>query len=146
MITEPQDAADYIHNLLLEHQGPLGVGAVLYGEKLRPEYPAIVVTPGAKSKIVHATHTFLVTMEVVLSVYHARLNASHAQRTREDLELVTAIENLIERGEMNAGGEAIFVFVSDAFPGVVTRPTGDQVVGTRMIVNFTTQKGFPYGP
>ena len=146
MITEPQDAADFVYNLLKTQAGPLGIGFVGYADKLNPNYPAVVVTPGRKAKSLHATHTFNVAIEIDIMVYHARLSTDHKTRTREDLALVTSIENTLEQGDMNFGGQVIFAFVRETYPGTITRPKGEQVVGTRMLVDVLSQKRFPYVP
>lgn len=144
LITEPQDAADFVYNLLLEKAGELGIAFVGYNELLKPEYPAVVVTPGGKVKTVHGTHTFAVALEVQVVVYHARLDKSHKTRTREDLALATAIENNLETGEMNFESQVIFAFVRDVMPGTINRAMGDRVVGTRMLMEVLSQKRFPY--
>lgn len=144
LMTEPQQVAEYLTDLLKDNAGPLGLAFVGLNDKLKPEYPAAVVVPGAKQKTIHATHTFNVGLEVIITVYHARLSSSHATRTVDDLTLVTAIENLIELGEMNFGGQVIFAYVREIHPGTITRPQGEQVVGTRLLVEILSQKRFPY--
>jgi hypothetical protein len=140
--TEPRQVSSFLYELLQEHAGELGIRFVGLNEKLRPEYPAVVVMPGMKSKALHATHTFNVLIETGILVYHANLNNSTVGRTKEDLELVEGIESVIERDAMNLQGHVIFSFVRDTFPGTVQRPTGEQVVGSRMIVETLTQKRF----
>ena len=70
---------------------------------------------------------------------------THSQRTKEDLELVTGIENIIESGEMNMDGRIVFAFVSQTAPITGTGRMNDSVVGTQMLVAIETRKGFPYG-
>lgn len=142
LFTESREVATYLYELLQEAAGELGIGFVGYGEKLRPQYPAVVVMPGAKSKQLHATHTFNVLMETTILVYHAVLSNSTVTRTKDDLELVERIENLIEQGEMNLNGHCIFVYVRDTLAGTVARPTGEQVIGSRMLIETLSQKRF----
>jgi hypothetical protein len=142
MFVEPREVATFIYELLQEGAGELGLGFVGYGEKLRPMYPCAVVMPGQKSKILHATHTFNVIIEVTVLVYHAMLNNSTVTRTKDDLELVEGIERLIEQDAVDLGGHVIFAYVRDVLPGTVTRPTGEQVIGTRMIIESLSQVRF----
>lgn len=143
MFTEPRQVSMYLYELLREFGAVLGIRFVGYNEKLRPEYPAVIVMPGMKTKTLHATHTFNVAMEVSILVYHANLNSRTSTRTEDDLQLVENIEQLIERGEMNMEGQVIFAFVRNAIPGTVARPTGEQVIGTRMVVEVLSQAKFP---
>jgi len=146
LLSEPQEVADVLYDMISEAAGELGIGFVGLNENLRPEYPAVVILPGAKINTWHATHTFEVRLEVQIYVYHAKLNSKHATRTRDDLQLCTDIENLIHSGEMNLDGQVIQCFVQEVHPRRLHRPTGEQVVGTQMIVFIRSQKGFPYAP
>lgn len=146
VITEPQQASEFLYNLLDEHKETLGIAFLGIDERLKPEYPAVVVLSGGKTKEHHTNHVFLVNMEVFLMVYHARLDVTHSQRTKEDLELVTNIENIIESGEMNFGGRIVFAYISQSAPITGTRRQSESVIGTQMIVTIESRKGFPYGP
>jgi len=142
LYVEPREVATHLYELLQEGAGELGIAFVGYGEKLRPQYPAVIVMPGAKVKQLHATHTFNVGLETTLLIYHAILNNSTVTRTKDDLELVEGIENLIEQGEMNLDGHCIFCYVREVNPGMVSRPTGEQVIGSRMLVETLSQARF----
>lgn len=144
-ITEPQEASEFLFNLLSEHQETLGIGFLGIDERLKPEYPAVVLISGGKEKIQHSTHVFLVNMEVQIMVYHAKLDSTHTQRTKEDLELVTSIENLIESGQMNFDNKVVFAFIRQTAPITGTGRMNDSVVGTQMLVAIESRKGFPYG-
>jgi len=145
-ITEPQQASKFLFDLLDENKESLGIGFLGLDERLKPEYPAVVVLSGGKQKELHHTHVFLVSMEVLIMVYHARLDNSHTQRTKEDLELVTNIENTIETGEMNFNGAVVFAFIQQTAPITGAARMNDAVVGTQMLVAIESRKGFPYGP
>lgn len=142
LFTQPREVSVYLYELLLEHAGPLGIRYVAYNERLRPEYPSVVVTPGIKTKVLHATHTFNIGLEVGLLVYHANLNTRTSTRTQEDLQLVEDIETVIEQGGMNMEGHVIFAFVREAVPGTLLRATGEQVIGTRMVIDVLSQARF----
>jgi hypothetical protein len=147
VITEVQEAVRYYEELLKEKQGELGIATVGVNNRFRLEYPAVTIIAGPRTKQQHATHQFQVFMEVHFMVYHARLDKSHSQRTYEDLELVTNIENLVEADDqiMRLGGSAVFAFVRDILPDPIARSATEILVRTRMIVQVETRKGFPYG-
>lgn len=146
-ITEPQQAAQFIYDLLKANQEALSIGFLGINERLRPEYPAVIVLAGGRDKTPHMTHIFLVVMEVIINVWHANLNASHSFRTEEDLNMVTEIENLIESDTaMNMGGRVVTAYVRNTRPVPGNRSTGEAVVGTQMIVYVESRKGFPHVP
>ena len=134
MISQPKDASDYIAQIL-EEQGPtFGLENIEYDARLVRFYPAAIVTPGRKTKILHSTHFFRVAIEVFITIYHAQLNNSHRERTREDLILCENVEAAIETGQMNWGERITFAYVSETAPGLITRARGEQIIGTRMTV------------
>jgi hypothetical protein len=146
VITEPQQASEFLYALLDQQKETLGIGFLGLDERLKPEYPAVMVLSGGKEKQLHGTHIFRVMLEVFLMVYHARLDSTHTHRTKEDLELVTNIENLIESGKMNFDDKIVFAYVQQTAPITGTGRMNDSVVGTQMLVSIETRKGFPYGP
>src|SRR4051812_48732448 len=96
LITQPQEAVEMLYELIRENAGSLGMEYVgQYDENLLPRYPNVVISPGIKTKEVHGTHTFLVTLRCILWIYHAKLTETHVDRSIEDLEFATAIEALI---------------------------------------------------
>lgn len=141
MITTQEDASAYINDRLEFGAGELGLATVAFADRLVGDYPAVVITPGGRSKDFHATHTFGIIMEVFLAVYHAKLTISHSKRTEEDLQLVTAIENFLEQ-DMTWGEQVIIAWIRDQVPGVIPRPKGDAVVGTRMVMEVRSQQRF----
>lgn len=145
MITQVEDAADYVEQLLQLKAGELGLGTVAFADKLVGDYPAVVITPGGRSKDFHATHTFGIVMELYLAVYHAKLTITHSKRTKEDLQLVTAIESVLEadmRWTVDGSEQVTIAWVRDQVPGVIPRPKGEAVVGTRMVMEIRSQKRF----
>lgn len=144
-INEPQQVSEFLYDLLKEKQGPLGIGFLGLDEKLSPIYPAVIIVTGPKEKSPHGTHIFIVGIECIINVYHAKLTSSTSTRSREDLNLVTAIENEVER-DMTFGDRVVFAYVARTVPRVASRATGEQVIGTQMLIAVETRKGFPYGP
>jgi hypothetical protein len=147
MIVTPEDAADFIKNKLDQLAETVGVAYVGYGdENLIPNYPACLVVPGRKGKILHATQTFNVDLEVDLYILHAVLTQDHGQRTRKDLQLVTAIEGIIESDyefkDGNGDAQIIFGYIQDATPGVANRARGQAVLSTRMTWVGLSQRRF----
>ena len=55
---DPMEIADYLHELLSQNAGPLGLAYVGTGDSLIPEYPAAIVSPGGKAKEIHTTRKF----------------------------------------------------------------------------------------
>jgi len=146
-ITEPQQAANWIFDKISEKKDEFGINFMGLNERLKPQYPAVVVIAGGKQKAQHSTHIFLVMLEVIIQVYHAKLDSTHTQRTESDLNLVTSIENWLERGEMNMEDKVVFMYVSQVTPIIGRdRFANDQVVGSQMLVTIESRKGFPYGP
>lgn len=144
-ITEPQQAARFLYDLIEKNKEPLGIEFVGLNERLRPNYPAVIVIAGLREKQHYGTHKFLVGIEITLMVYHGNLNDSYSLRSESDLNLVTAIENLIET-DMEFGGRVQFAYVGQTLPIRTPRPTGTPIIGTQMTVLIESRKGFPYVP
>ncbi|HEY1249164.1 MAG TPA: hypothetical protein VGE97_09265 [Nitrososphaera sp.] len=146
-ITEPQQAAQWIYDKIAEKKDEFGINFLGLNERLKPQYPAVVVLAGAKQKALHQTHIFIVGIEVVILVYHAKLDVTHTERTEEDLDLVTQIENWLETGDMTMDDSVVFMYVASTTPTIErgTRYVNDSVVGTQMVVAIESRKGFPYG-
>jgi hypothetical protein len=139
-IVDPMVAADYLYDLLREFGPTFGLENVEYDSRLVRAYPAAVIIPGRKDKVLHSTQFFRVGLEVLISVYHANLNNSHRERTRDDLQLCKDIEMAIEVGQLDWDERVTFAFVSEIAPGIITRPRGEQVVGTRMVVSIDSRE------
>lgn len=142
LITTPEEAVEMLYDLIRENAGLLGMEYVgQYDENMLPRYPNVVISPGIKTKELHASHTFLVTLRCVLWVYHAKLTETHTERSKEDLAFATAIEALVE-DDKEFGGRVIFSFVESSTPGVIAPRTGkgEGIVGTRLAWECTTQQ------
>lgn len=132
MYTTPEEVLDGVYNLLVTNQVALGLGFIGYAEeRLLPKYPAVQVSAEPLIRQLHATHQFLVTFNLSLWVYHAKLTDSHKVRTKNDLLTVTAIRNLLH-SNFTLGGNIIFGYVDSENPGVLASQKNDPVVGTRM--------------
>jgi hypothetical protein len=146
-ITEPQQASRWIYERIAEKKDEFGINFLGLHERLKPQYPAVVVLAGSKQKGLHGTHMFLVGLEVLVMVYHAKLDLTHTDRTEADLNMVTDIENWLERGEMNMDERVVFMYVAQVSPIVGRdRFMNDNVVGSQMLIAIESRKGFPYGP
>jgi hypothetical protein len=142
LINQPQEAVDMLYEVIRENAGMLGMEYVgQYDENLLPRYPNVVISPGVKTKEVHATHTFAITLRCILWVYHAKLTETHTERNKEDLEFATAIETLIEE-DKTFDGRVIFSFVESSTPGILAARTGkgEAIVGTRLAWECVTQQ------
>jgi hypothetical protein len=139
-LTRPEQFVDHFYNDLLSNAEALGVAYVgSYDERLIPQYPAVVVSPGPVEKELHATHTFLYTNRTFFYVMHALLSVDHRVRNQEDLELASRLSDFIERDKVLTDpetnlGRIVFGFVESEVPGVLTPRSnkGDAVVGTRL--------------
>jgi hypothetical protein len=146
-ITEPQQASTWVYNRLAQKKEEFGIQFLGLNERLKPGYPAVLVIAGGKQKLPHGTHIFIVNLEVILQVYHAKLDLTHSERTDADLNLVTDIENWLEHGEMNMDEKVVFMYVSQVSPLIGRdRFANDQIVGSQMLITIESRKGFPYGP
>lgn len=112
-------------------------------EKRLPVYPAVVVSAGGKNKELHGTHTFAVTLRVLLWVYHGNMNVGHRQRSDEDLMLVEAIEKALE-ADPTFDDRIIFGYVENEEPGVhqPRSEKSDLIIGTRMTWVGASQQMF----
>jgi hypothetical protein len=142
LITKPEEAVEMLYDLIRENAGVLGMEYVgQYDENLLPRYPNVVISPGVKTKEVHGTHTFLVTLRCILWIYHAQLTVTHTERSQEDLAFATAIETLIET-DKTFGQRVIFGFVESSTPGIIAARTGkgEGIVGTRLAWECITEQ------
>lgn len=145
MISDPKAAADAIYELLQEKGPTFGLPNIEYDSRLIRSYPACVVVPGRKDKIFHSTGYFLVGLEVLLSIYHAKLTSTHLERTRTDLQMCNDIESSIETGQLTLNDQVVVCYVSEMVPGLITRTKGEQVVGTRMVVTMESRERMSKG-
>lgn len=132
--TEPEEALDYIYNLLDDNKGALGLATVGYGdETLLPEYPAAVVSFNSPvERVIHAVRQFRLDWQIQLVVYHARLTADHKTRTREDMQLAAAIRDKLHE-DKTLGGGVIFGFVASERPGIMADDRGQANIATMLV-------------
>lgn len=143
LITTAREARDAVKQAL-ENASSLNIGYIGVDDEMRlPQYPAVVVSAAGRTKELHGTHTFAVTLRVLLWVYHAKLDVGHRQRSDEDLMLVEGIEEVLE-SDMTFGERIIFGYVEDQQPGVMQPKSAksELVVGTRMTWVAASQKRF----
>lgn len=138
----PEEVLNFIADLLDTKRGELGLKYVAYGDEDKiPRYPAVKVAAGPLSRDFHATHTFQNTFSVELLVYHGNLNATHAQRSKNDLELASAIRELLHSNMTLSGGVIQGWIVSEG-PATIARRQGPSIVGTRMVWQGIAQQSF----
>lgn len=147
LFNTPEEVLDYLHDLLTLHAEPLGIRFVGYGEeRLIPEYPAVLVAAGPVTREIHATHTFQLTMMMELWIYHAKLSESHHVRTRQDLQLVTAVREVLHDNltcpKDDGTRQVIFSYVNAEDPAFIRRPRNEAVVGSRIEWIATSQERF----
>lgn len=141
-ILQPFDA---IVQKLDDNKAQLGLRYIAENdENLLPQYPAVLVQTDRTVRTRHATRQFMVEWHLDIWVFHNQLSVSAATRSREDIELATAIRKLLH-ADMELGGHIIDSFVDGEFPGVSARVIGANVttiVTTRL--TWTGQNRVPY--
>jgi hypothetical protein len=144
LITRPEQAVEMVSELLENEGGNIGIEFIgKYDERLIPRYPAVNVSTAPLTRELHATHTFNVTLRLVLWVYHAKLTQTHKERSEEDLLMVTDLKDLLH-SDPTFGERIVFGYVDSETPGVIgpRAGRGDSVVGTRMSWEAVTQERF----
>lgn len=130
--TRIEEVADYIRDKLDVAKASLGIEYVGYGdEQALPKYPAIVILPGLTQREFRATRQFENTFNIEIYIYHARLLVGRSTRTKEDLELVRRVTDLLH-SDKTLGGQIIFGYIDSENPGVLASTKGDAIVGTRI--------------
>jgi hypothetical protein len=138
-----EQVMDYLAERMETYKGDLGLEFIGYGdEQAVPRYPAIVIEGGPADRELHATQQFMVRWNILMWVYHARLSASHATRTKEDLELATRIVANLDH-DFTLGGNVIFGFVASEAPTPINAGPSIVVVGTRLIWSGEARQSFP---
>lgn len=141
--TAPEEVLDYIHDLLEVEGGELGLRYVAYGEEDKiPRMPAARVVAGLLERSLHATRQFENMFSVDVFVYHGNLNATHAQRSKEDLELCSRIRNVIH-AKPTLGGGVIQGWITAEAPLLTTRGKAPAVVTTQMTWRGIAIESFP---
>lgn len=129
--TEAEEILDHVYNLLVTNKASLGVKFVGYSdETILPQYPAVVVSLGVPvDRELYATRQFQLRFQLQVVIFHARITASHKTRTKEDMQIATAVRNLLH-SDYQLGGGVIFGFVQSERPGIVANEKGQAVVST----------------
>lgn len=131
---EAEEALDFIHALIDDNKGDLGIGYVGYGdERLLPVYPGVVVSYNAPvDRTIHATRQFRLEWQIQLVVYHAKMTVDHKTRTREDMQLAAAVREKLHE-DKTLGGGVIFGFVNQERPGVMADDRGEANIATMLL-------------
>jgi hypothetical protein len=132
MFSELYEPMDYIKDLLDTEAGELGVRFVGYGdERLVPNYPAVLVTGSNLNRVVHGTLKFLLTFDVTIWVYHAKMSITRQARTKEDMLLVKGVRDLLH-SKYTMDENLVFSNVVNETAGVINRAKSDIVIGTKV--------------
>lgn len=152
LISDQVDIIEMVTNFLEERKALLGLAFVgSYGEIRVPEYPAVVIVAGNRTKALHATQTFNVELSLDLYVYHADLTLTKRERSKADLRLVKDIEDILESDygwqsdpDDESTRQVIFAYISSTEPGAL-QPRADKsnvIISTRMTWQALTQERF----
>lgn len=132
---DPLQPFDYMVKLLDDNKAALGIRYIAENEeRLRPVYPAMLVSYENTERELHATQTFLVTFHMELYIFHAELTVKKAIRSRQDIEMATAVRKLIHT-DRTMNGHIIHGFIDGEFPGISARVVAGRtstIVTTRM--------------
>ena len=149
MIDTTWELVDMVANRLESKSGPLGLKFIgRYSEKVIPRYPAAVIVPGGKAKTLHATRTFEINSTLYIYVYHANLTLTKRERSKEDLRLVSAVEQELDTDMSwtnETGGKSIIQgWVEQEEPGILQprASKGDAVICTRLTWRAISQRRF----
>jgi hypothetical protein len=158
--TRPEQILVRLKELFEMASGLLGLRYIATQEEgLIPEYPAIQIASEPLIREIHGTYTFENTFVFVLWVYHANLEAGHARRTIEDMQLASSIVEFLHRpdvrvlrDEARATGpfavgddRLIHSYVSLETPGMVLPENGPGVIATRLLWIGMGQERFEHG-
>ena len=140
---EPEEALDYIYNLLDDNKGPLGLKYVGYAdERFLSHYPAAVVSYNAPlARELYASRQFRLLWSIQIIVHHARLSASHKTRTREDMRLAADVRNKLHQ-DFKLGGGVIFGYVEEERPGIMMDDKGQVNIATTLIWSGESRQTF----
>jgi hypothetical protein len=149
LFTKPEQVVDYLYDYLKDQAEQTGIKFVGYlEERLIPEYPAVLIGAAPLVRELHATHTFQTTYILEIWLYHAKLSESHRVRTRQDLELVTGIRDLLHshKGlrlrDEDDKPQIIQGWVNAEDPAFIRRPRNEGIVGTRIEWTGISQERF----
>lgn len=142
---DPLQPFDHLVKLLDDNKASLGVRYIAQNdERLRPAYPAVLVSSEGTGRVLHATGIYLLTFSIDIWIFHAKLTIGKAKRSREDIEMATALRKLIHT-DTTMQGHIIHGFVDGEFPGVTTAVIGknvDTIVTTRLTWQGTNRAPF----
>lgn len=135
-ISRIEDLAEYWLNALEQNADQLGfefVGG--YDDPIKTSYPAVVVGAGNTTKEVHATHTFLVQLNLDFYICHAEATVTHRKRSLENLKSVTRLVAFLE-ADPTLGDKITFGYVIQERPGVIQPRTNPSkfIIGT--VINY----------
>jgi hypothetical protein len=131
---DPLQPFDYMVKLLDDNKASLGIRYIAENdERLRPVYPAVLVSLENVERSLHATGIFMATFHIDLYVFHAELTSRKAVRSRKDIQLATDIRKLIHE-DRTMNGHIIHGFVDGEFPGITA-----QIVGSNVNTIVTTR-------
>lgn len=103
---------DYIVQKLKDHQPALGLAYVAENdEDLMFEFPAVLVQAGNTDRNIHTTGQYRVVHNLDLWVFHSMLTVDVQTRSRQDIELTTAVRKLLH-ADATLGGHIIHGFVN----------------------------------
>ncbi len=98
----------------------LGLKGVYFGDQeLIPEYPAVTVEPGTKTRTIRALHEYELNLTTTIYLYHGKVQSSETTM-KENTALAEELEDVLaEHRKMD--GVIINSIVTRMDPGIVRR-------------------------
>lgn len=92
----PEELIELVKGFLETNNHELGFKYISFGDgQLVPKYPAALVVHDGVNRDIHGTHYFLTDLSIQIVIMHSDLSLNRQERTKADLELATAVVNLI---------------------------------------------------
>ena len=134
---------DIVKKVLDDNNHTLGLQYISFGDDtLVPKYPAALIIYDGVQRDIHGTHYFLTDLTVDIVLMHADLSLNRQERTRADLELATAVVQLIHNKGMTLADSRIHkAFVVSEEPSTIAT-SNITAIGTSLSINAQVREAF----
>lgn len=139
----PEELLDLLKELIDQNNHTFGFRYVSFGDgQLLPAYPAALVVPDGVNREIHGTHYFLTSLSAQLVIMHASLELNRMERTKADMELTTAVVQLIHNRGLTLLDERIHkAFVVTEEPATISTEN-ITAIGTALSIIAEVREAF----
>jgi hypothetical protein len=139
----PEELITLLKNYLDQHNHELGFRYIAFGDgQLLPSYPAALVVYDSTNREIHGTHYFLTSLAVQIVIMHADLTLNRMERAQADMQLATAVVQLIhDRGLTLQDSRIHRAFVVNEEPAVISTENLT-AIGTALTVIAEVREAF----